>query len=171
MKQTINIIAFFFVLSIPFALSSQTRKAIPAGRYEALSGIKNSRASKINETVTSTDKKEAVTLFWTEVLSHIPEKSTNLNFFSIGKLEEFESSSLKSKGLAFASQIGQKTKLVYSDNLKRDEGALKSLKNKDSLIVLKDNRELKEVMGLLSQFEVLLYQAESQTNYFLLKLK
>ena len=171
MKQTINIIAFFFVLSIPFALSSQTRKAIPAGRYEALSGIKNSRASKINETVTNSDKKEAVTLFWTEVLSHIPEKSNNLNFFSSGKLEDYESSSLKSKGLGQSSQIGQKTKLVYSDNLKRDEFALKSLKNKDSLIVLKDNRELKEVMGLLSQFEVLLYQAESQTNYFLLKLK
>lgn len=171
MKQTINIIAFFFVLSIPFALSSQTRKAIPAGRYEALSGIKNSRASKINETVTSTDKKEAVTLFWTEILSHIPEKSTNLNFFSSGKLDEYESSTLKSKGLVQASQIGLKTKLVYSDNLKRDENALKSLKNKDSLVVLKDNRELKEVMGLLSQFEVLLYQAESQTNYFLLKLK
>ncbi len=171
MKQTINIIAFFFVLAIPFALSSQTRKAIPAGRYEALSGIKNSRALQSNESTITLDKKEASSLFWSEVLTHIPDKSTNLNFVTTGKLEEYESTSLIAKGLVASKQITLKTKLIYSDNLKRDESALKALKSKESLVVLKDSRELKDVLAKLSQFEVMLYQAESNANYFLLKLK
>jgi len=171
MKQTINIIAFFFVLAIPFALSSQTRKAIPAGRYEALSGIKNSRANPSVETNNSADKKVSSSLFWSEVLTHIPDKTNNLNFVLNGKIEEFESTSLLSKGLSLSRQITPQTKLVFSDNLKRDENFLKSLKNKDSLMVLKDSHELKDVLAMFSKHDVILYQADKNANYFLLKLK
>ena len=171
MKQTINIIAFFFVLAIPFALSSQTRKAIPAGRYEALSGIKNSRATQSSEMALLSDKKASASLFWSEVLTHIPEKSANLNFVLSGKLEEYESATLLSKGLVLSKQVTPRTKLVFSDNLKRDENSLKNLNNKESLVVLKDKLELKEVLALFSKYEVILYQAEKDANYFLLKLK
>ena len=67
--------------------------------------------------------------------------------------------------------MSDKTKLIFSDDLKRDKETLKSIQGKDKLIVLKDNRELKDVMFALQKFEVILYQAENKTNYFLLKQK
>lgn len=169
MKQTVNIIAFFFVLSIPFALSSQTRKAIPAGRYEALSGVKNSRSTKSTDTSASS-RSDSTALFWSEVLSHMPE-NTELSYFSTGKLDEFSTSILTTKGLKAAKTPGEKTNIVFSDDLNRDRDVLKTLKNKNSLVVLKDSHELKDVMSSLGQYEVLLYQAEDKSNYFLLKLK
>ncbi len=170
MKQTINIAAFFFVLAIPFALSSQTRKAIPAGRYEALSGVKNSRSVKSIDSATG-EKKESTALFWNEVLSHVPENSQDLSYYSSGKMDEFEAGLLATKGLKLSKKISASTSIVFSDDLKRDKDVLKGLKNKSSLVVLKDSEQLKDVMASLGQFEVLLYQAEDQSNYFLLKLK
>lgn len=169
MKQTVNIIAFFFVLSIPFALSSQTRKAIPAGRYEALSGVKNSRSTKSTDSG-ATDRKDSTSLFWSEVLNHMPE-NTELSYFSTGKMDEFSANLLASKGLKSAKKLGKKTNIVFSDDLNRDRDVLKTLKNKNGLVVLKDSHELKDVMSSLEQYEVLLYQAEDKSNFFLLKLK
>ena len=170
MKQTVNIIAFFFVLSIPFALSSQTRKAIPAGRYEALSGVKNSRSPKATDSG-AIDRKDSTALFWYEVLSHIPENTKDLSYFSTGKMDEFSISLLATKGLKTSKRLGEKTNIIFSDDLNRDRDIFKNLKNKNGLVVLKDPHQLKDVMTSLGQFEVLLYQAEDQSNYFLLKLK
>lgn len=170
MKQTINIAAFFFVLAIPFALSSQTRKAIPAGRYEALSGVKNSRSVKSIDASTA-DKKDSTALFWNEVLNHMPENANELSYYATGKMDEFSTNLLATKGMRQAKKLNARTHIVFSDDLKRDKDILKGLKNKSSLVVLKDSEELKNVMASLGQFEVLLYQAENQSNYFLLKLK
>ena len=170
MKQTINILAFFFVLSIPFALSSQTRKAIPAGRYEALSGIKNSRAIKSTDAPVG-EKKDSESLFWNEVLNHMPENAQNLSYFSTGKIDDFSASLLTTKGVKAAKKLSDKTNIIFSDDLKRDKEVLKGMKNKNGLVVLKDSQQLKDVMASLGQYEVLLYQAEDQSNYFLLKLK
>lgn len=169
MKQTINIIAFFFVLSIPFALSSQTRKAIPAGRYEALSGVKNSRNPKSIDS-SAISRSDSKILFWNEVLNHMPE-NTALSYFSTSKLDDFSSSLLANKGLKSSKKLEAKTNIIFSDDLNRDREILKTLKSKSSLIVLKDSHELKDVMNSLAQYDVLLYQAEDQSNYFLLKLK
>lgn len=170
MKQTVNIIALFFVLSIPFALSSQTRKAIPAGRYEALSGVKNSRSPKATD-AGAIDRKDSTALFWNEVLSHIPENTKDLSYFSTGKMDEFSTSLLATKGLKTSKKLGEKTNIIFSDDLNRDRDILKNLKNRNGLVVLKDPHQLKDVMVSLGQFEVLLYQAEDQSNYFLLKMK
>ncbi len=170
MKQTINIVAFFFVLAIPFALSSQTRKAIPAGRYEALSGVKNSRSIKSTETPVG-ERKDSTALFWNEVLNHMPENAQELSYYPSGKMDEFSTNLLTTKGLKTAKKLNEKTNIVFSDDLKRDREVLKGLKNKNSLVVLKDTQELKDVMATLGQFEVLLYQAEDHSNYFLLKLR
>jgi len=170
MKQTVNILAFFFVLSIPFALSSQTRKAIPAGRYEALSGIKNSRAAKSTDSQTN-EKKDSASLFWNEVLSHIPENSKNVSYYSTGNMDEFSVNYLTTKGVRAARNFSGGTNILVSDDLKRDKDVIKNLKNKNGLVVLQDAQELKDVMASLGQFEVLLYQAEEKSNYFLLKLK
>jgi len=169
MKQTINIFAFFFVLAIPFALSSQTRKAIPAGRYEALSGVKNSRVVKSDQAMG--EKKDSASLFWNEVLNHIPENAQDVSYFATGKMDEFSTNLLGTKGLKLSRILNDQTNIIFSDNLKRDYQVFKGLKNKNSLVVLKDTQQLKEVVASLGQFEVLLYQVEDQSHYFLLKLK
>jgi hypothetical protein len=169
MKQTINIIAFFFVLAIPFALSSQTRKAIPAGRYEALSGIKNSRANKSVDSQIN-EKKDSISLFWNEVLNHVPENS-KWSYFSTGTVDEETSNILVTKGVKQAKKIKNDTSIIISDNLKRDRDILSNMKSRNSLVVLKDGQDLKIVMATLGKFEVLLYQADEKSNYFLLKLK
>ncbi len=169
MKQTVNILAFFIVLAIPFALSSQTRKAIPAGRYEALSGIKNSRAIKSTDSVN--DKKDTSSLFWNEVLSNVPDNTKNPSFYSTGKLDEASLNILASKGVKSSRKLVDNTNIIISDDLKRDKEMIKGLKNKNSLVVLKDSHDLKEVISSLSQYEVLLYQAEDKSNFFLLKLR
>jgi hypothetical protein len=170
MKQTFNILAFFFVLSIPFALSSQTRKAIPAGRFEALSGIKNSHSAK-NIDSQINDKKDSASLFWNEVVSRFPESTKTLSFFSSGKLDDDSLNILSSKGIKSSKSLNNNTNIVISDDLKRDTDLLKKIKNKNSLVVLRDAQQLKDVMASLNQYEVLLYQAENQANYYLLKLK
>jgi hypothetical protein len=171
MKQTINIVAFFFVLSIPFALSSQTRKAIPAGRYEALSGVKTSRSTAKTSEASIGEKRDTTTLFWNEVLSHVPENTPEVSYFATGKMDDFSTTLLANKGLKTAKKIGKKTNIIFSDDLNRDKEVFQKIKSKTSLVVLKDGHQLKDVMASLGQFEVLLYQAEDQSNYFLLKLK
>ena len=169
MKQTINIIAFFFVLSIPFALSSQTRKAIPAGRYEALSGVKNSRSMKTTDS--STEKRDSTILFWNEVLNHVPEETKDLTYYSTGKMDDYSTSLLATKGLKNTKKVDKATSIIISDDLDRDMSLFKSLKDKNSLVVIKDSHQLKDVMVSMNQYEVLLYQAEEKSNFFLLKLK
>lgn len=100
----------------------------------------------------------------------MPE-NTDLSYFSTGKMDEFSTSLLATKGLKTSKKLGEKTNIVFSDDLNRDREVLKTLKNKNSLVVLKDSHQLKDVMASLGQYEVLLYQAEDQSNYFLLKLK
>jgi hypothetical protein len=170
MKLVINIIIFFSVLSIPFALSSQTRKAIPAGRYEALSGVKNSRNVKSLETG-SEEKKDVSGLFWGEVLKHVPENSRDLTYFSKGKLDPSANTAFNLRGLKEAKDLSEKTNIIFSDDLKRDLTILNDLKNKKSLVVLKDKQELKDVVTSLNRFDVLLYQAEDSSHLFLLQLK
>jgi hypothetical protein len=170
MKQILNIVTFFTILAIPFALSSQTRKAIPAGRYEALSGVKNSRSVKSIDSI-SDGKKDSVGLFWNEVLKHVPENSKELTYFSTGKLEQSSGNVLKNRGLKEVSSLTTKTNIVFSDDLKRDLNFLSDLKNKKSLIVLKETQELKDVMPSLARFDVLVYQSEEKAHYYLLQLK
>lgn len=167
MKQITNILAFFFVLSIPFALSSQTRKAIPAGRYEALSGIKNMRLQKAN----NNEKKDIALLFWGEVLNRLPPDAPNPGYFIFGKLDESINHFLISKGVKLTRQINTNSNILISDNLERDKKILKTIQNKKNLLVLRDARDLKSVMSSLSQYEVLLYQSDNLSNYFLLKLR
>jgi hypothetical protein len=170
MKQIINIVTFFSILAIPFALSSQTRKAIPAGRYEALSGVKNSRSVKSIDAA-GDEKKDSVGLFWNEVLKHVPEKSKELTYFTKGKLDQFSDNVLNNRGLKAVSSLTAKTNIVFSDDLKRDITFLNELKNKKSLIILKETRELKDVIPVLARFNVLVYQSEDVAHYYLLQFK
>ena len=169
MKQILNIAILFIILAIPFALSSQTRKAIPAGRYGALSGVKNSRSVKSIDQVL--DEKKDSGMFWNEVLKRIPENSKDLTYYSKGKMDEASGNVLSTRGVKEVSSLSSNTNIIFSDNLKRDIASLNELKNKKSLVVVRENQELKDVVSSLGRFEILLYQVEDGANYLLLQLK
>lgn len=155
------------VLSIPFALS-QTRKAIPAGRYEALSGVKSSHSVKNSESALA---KDSLGLFWTEVAKHIPQGRNENSYFSSGAIDTNFKTFLSSKGVFESHTLDSKVNILLSDNINRDGDLFKKLKTKGSLIILKDKHSLKDVISTFGQYEVLVYQSEAESNYFLLKLK
>jgi hypothetical protein len=167
MKQTTNIILLTIVLSIPFALS-QTRKAIPAGRYEALSGVKISHSGKTGE---SSLTKDSLGLFLSEVAKHIPQGRSENFFYSSGEIETSFKSFLVTKGVSEGKNFDSTVNVLLSDNLVRDIDLFKKIKKKGSLIVLKDTHGLKDVLSILNQFDVILYQSETDANYFLLQMK
>lgn len=167
MKQIGNITLLVIILSIPFALS-QTRKAIPAGRYEALSGIKGSHGQK---SVDSTSSKETINLFLNEVARHIPQTMGEKTFLTSGAFDSTFLNFLTAKGLRESKEASNKLDMLLSDNIIRDSARLKTLTKRGSLILLKESRTLKDVISLFPQSEVVLYQAEVDTNYYLLKHK
>lgn len=155
------------VLSIPFALS-QTRKAIPAGRYEALSGVKVSHGSK---SVDNFLTKDSLGLFWSEVLKQISQEKTENFFYSIGATDANVKAFLVGKGVHEAKNLDNRVNILLSDSLERDSGIFKNITTKGSLVVLKDKHGLKDILSTLNRFDVIIYQAEVGNNYFLLKLK
>ena len=155
------------VLSIPFALS-QTRKAIPAGRYEALSGVKVSHSQKSLDSFAS---KDALGLFWSEVAKHIPQGRNENAFFNTGVVDPNFKTFLTSKGVHEAKNLDSSVNILLSDDLDRDNAAFKKIKPKGSLVILRDKHPLKDVMSALGQYEVVAYQAEADNNYYLLKHK
>ncbi len=165
MKQIINITLLTIVLSIPFALS-QTRKAIPSGRYEALSGIRFSHSLKNAD---SSLTKDSLGLFLFEVAKHIPQGRSENLFYSMGVDDKNLTNFFISKGVQEANKLDDKVSILLSDNLTRDNDLLSKIRMKGNLIILKDKHGLKDVLSSFNQFDLIIYQAESESNYFLLK--
>jgi hypothetical protein len=155
------------VLSIPFALS-QTRKAIPPGRYEALSGVKISHTQK---SIDSSIPKDSVGLFWSEVAKHIPQGRNENSYYNSGVFDVNFKNFLSSKGVLEAKSLDSRVNILLSDDLTRDNDTLKKIKTKGSLVILRDKHPLKDVISALGQYEVVIYQAEADNNYYLLKHK
>lgn len=161
-----HITVLIMVLSIPFALS-QTRKAIPAGRYEALSGVKISHGQKGVDNAS----KDTIGLFWAEVSKHIPQGQKENSYFNSGFTDTNVKSFLSSKGVLEAKSFDHRVNIFLSDDFLRDIELFKKIKTKGSLVIIKDKHTLKDVLSTLGQYEVVLYQAEADLNYFLLKHK
>ena len=115
MKQLKNITLLVMVLSIPFALS-QTRKAIPAGRYEALSGIKTAHTAKSDSALA----KDSLGLFWTEVAKHIPQGRKENAYFTSSPIDANFKAFFSSKGVLEAHELDSKVNILMSDNIFRD---------------------------------------------------
>lgn len=155
------------VLSIPFALS-QTRKAIPAGRFEALSGVKATHSTKGAD---ANIGKDSIYLFENEMIKHIREGSSGNFYYISGSFGPDFKTLLTSKGAMESSSINARVNILLSDDLGRDKNLFKKIKTKGSLIVLKDKHGLKDVIAAFNSYEVLIYQAQADSNYYLLKLK
>lgn len=172
MKQFLNISALICVLSVPFALSSQTRKAIPAGRYEALSGVKTSRSNKGSDQLDEAAlKNEPANIVINEAIKHLPSNGKNFTYYSTGKLDPLWENLFTSKGITQADKIAESTRVIFSDDLKRDKNLLENLKS-GRIVILKDRQLLKDVLASSNQYEVLAYQAtEDAKHLFLLRIK
>jgi len=167
MKQKTNIILLALVLSIPFALS-QTRKPIPVGRYEALSGFKVAHSAKGSELILG---KDTLNFFLGEVTKHLPTGRNENYYYSSGNFDVNFKTLLNSKGVKESKGIDGRVNVLLSDNLDRDKVIVKKMKTRGSLIVLKDQRNLKDLLLTLNLYDLVLFQAENTNNYYLLKIK
>lgn len=172
MKLFLNISALICVLSVPFALSSQTRKAIPAGRYEALSGVKNSRSGKTPSAIDEAQlKNESANLVWNEALKLLPAESKDISYYSSTELDPVWSDLLSTKGMIPSKKIGNNTQVIFSDDLRRDKDLFTSV-NAGKIVILKDKQPLKDIISPSNHFEILAYQATDENQHlYLLKIK
>lgn len=166
MKLIINIATFVFVLLIPFALSSQTRKAIPAGRYEALSGIKVSRSSKGEVVAISSNQVN----IWQEVQKNLPAEKNDFSYVKNYSQEINFSQLIPNKNFKEAKKLDQGFDFLVTTNLGKDKETLKHLRSK-GLVMLISSTNIKELIGSFSSYELVAFVAQSSENYYLLKSK
>jgi len=158
------LVGLIVILSFPFALFAQTRKAIPAGRYEALSGIKLSRSGKNQDNIGSS--KESTKSIWSELEKIYANDSGDILFANLAKVEV----GIKSKNFKEALNSEKGFDLILTNDLKRDKAITKHLRGK-KMIVLFDSRPLQKALPLLNEYEILNFQAEKASNLYLLKIK
>jgi hypothetical protein len=151
---------------VPFALSSQTRKAIPAGRYEALSGIKVSRTK--NEVVQSNSSEASI---WQEVMKNLPADKANYFYFKNYTNQELNLSALMpTKNFKEVTRPEMGFDLLISENLKVDKDKLNNL-SKKGMILFITKMPLKETINYLASYDLILFQSINRENFYLLKLK
>lgn len=165
-KLLINIMIFVFVLMIPFALSSQTRKGIPAGRYESLSGIKVSRTNK-NEVGTLSSGQSTV---WQEVQKNLQADKNEYLYLKSYSKEINLNALIPNKGFKEAKKFEQGFDLLITEDLNKDREILKNLKPK-GLIVFISSSTIKNTVNSFGKYELLVYQSQNFENYYLLKAK
>ncbi len=150
-------------MSLPFALSSQTRKAIPAGRYEALSGIKVSRSGKADIQQTTHESSKQI---WVEVEKYFGPENGEVLYANLASTEV----AIKAKNFHEAKNMDQGFDLLITSDLNKDQSAMKFLRGK-KMIALFDQRPIDKIISSLKNFEVISFKADSTTNFYLLKTK
>lgn len=165
-KVIINILVFLVVLSVPFAISSQTRKAIPAGRYEALSGIKVSHSTKTE----ISSQSSAETSIWQEVSKNLPADKNEIYYFKKSNLEFNFATLFPNKNFREVKKADQGFDLLITDNIKNDKDSLKHLHSK-GLVVVMSNIGLKEMISGLPNFELVVFQSAASSFNYLFKSK
>jgi hypothetical protein len=159
-----NLFILTIILSLPFALSSQTRKAIPAGRYEALSGVKVSHGSKNQET--NNHDHDSSKQIWDEVEKYFINEPGEVYYANLAGTEV----GIKSRNFHEAKSIDQGLDLLITSDLKKDKEFVKHLKGK-KMVALFDSRPLEKIITTLHSYEVVSYRAEGNGNFYLLKTK
>jgi hypothetical protein len=159
-----NIFLLIAILSIPFALSSQTRKAIPAGRYEALSGIKVSHSVKNQEA--NTQERDSNKQIWNDIEKYFANEKGDVLYANLSS-QEF---GIKLQNFHEAKDIDQGFDLLLSTNLQKDKEISKYLRGK-KIVALFDHRPLEKIVSTLGRFEIISFRADKSTNFYLLKTK
>lgn len=161
----INVGIFLFVLMLPFALSSQTRKAIPAGRYESLSGIKLARAK--SETINNSSNQLSI---WQELQKNLASNREEFYYLKKSSSNLSLTSYIPSKNFREGRKIDGSFDLLVTDNLKRDREDLKQLAN-DGVVLFISGSTLTDNMNQINGYNLILFQTNKSENYYLLKLK
>ena len=159
-----NIFVLLLILSLPFALSSQTRKAIPPGRYEALSGVKTSHSGKIQEA--SITGHESTKQLWTDVEKYFINESGEVLYANLASVEV----GIRSKNFQEAKNMNLGFDLLITADLQKDKPLLKYLRGK-KVIALFDVRPLDKMVPVLKNYEIVSYRADKASNFYLLKTK
>jgi hypothetical protein len=152
------------ILALPFALSSQTRKAIPAGRYEALSGIKTSHNGKMQES--SKQGRDSIQQIWNDIEKYFSNDTADILYANLASIEI----GIKSKNFHEAKNMDQGFDLLITSDLQKDKILTKYLKGK-RMVALFDVRPLEKIISSLKKYEVVAFRAEKNTNFYLLKTK
>lgn len=168
--QLVNIVSFLLVILLPFALSSQTRKAIPAGRYESLSGVKSLK-SKQAEVELNDIKKDEVYDFWLETISNFGHEETELNYFAYGLIDKKVLDLLDKRNFKLVQKLNSKALLIYADNFSMVKAELLKVANNKTFILLNEKSEINELVKNLNEFEIVIYRLIEGQHYYLLRFK
>lgn len=169
MNNKIQILILLLILSLPFALSSQTRKPIPAGRHEALSGIKSSaEAVQVKDTGAELDKN---LIIWNEVASFYSlQNKKNAKVFFSGNLTN-ELIPIQYKNSFFVVQnSSQRPDILFSDDIKRDQSVIAKLVS-GSLIAIYEMYDLQEFKNKNKNLELITFISDKSVNYSLFKVR
>lgn len=149
-------------------LLAQARKPIPSGRYESLSGIKNSRMTN-NDSRLAYIRSESSSLFWHEVMLVKPKDITKVDYFTKSDLDDSVMSFFMANAVQKTQLPKSNTTIFYTDNSARDLQYMRENKSKFLLFVVKDNTPIEKKLDQLKEFEVLLYQSQEDGYQYLLK--
>lgn len=151
-------------------LFAQARKAIPSGRYEALSGIKNSRMTN-NDSRLAYVRSESSSLFWHEVMLVKPKDVLKVDYFTKSNLDDSVMSFFVANAIQKTQFPKSNTTIFYTDDLARDLQYMKENRSKFLLFVLQETTPIEKKLDQLKDFEVLLYQAQEGGYQYLLKVR
>lgn len=165
-----KIFLLLLVISIPFALSSQTRKPIPNGRFEALSGIKNHRTPR-GDARHTLGKRDVSALLWNEIIHQLPHAAYEVNYYTHSQLDEVSNNLFSMNNIKRTENPSANMTLLYTDNLQKDSSILETLSSKVLLIIVKDTKSIEERVHDFKNFEIMLYQNEDKKHYYILKPK
>ncbi len=158
MNRKINII-FLFVVSV--SLYARERTPIPAGRFEAITGIKVTAISANNQ---SGDKN--FNLVWNKYMSNLKPAS---NIF----LSEEFTNILFPASMNFAINSEKSKKLDYDSAIiaeltHKDDWLIKTLR-KNAVIFLKSDQSLKELVSITDSLGLKIFFYSGETGEYLLK--
>ncbi len=150
---------------LPFALSSQTRKAIPAGRYESLSGIKLARSK--TESISNPSGQLSI---WQELQKNLATNREEFYYLKNSSSNLNLTNSIPSKNFREGRKKDGSFDLLVTDNIKRDKEELKHLAD-DGVVLFISTSTLTDNLNQINGYNLLIFQTNKNENYYLLKLK
>ncbi len=169
MNNKIQILILILILSLPFALSSQTRKPIPAGRYESLSGIKSANdAALVSDASVAIDKN---LILWNEMMnSFASQNKKNIKLFMNGNLSIETIPAQYKTNVLVTNKFSASIDVLLTDNIKRDLNLVSKMSNQ-SMIILYEAIATQELKNSNKNLELLTYISHKNSSFSLFKVR
>lgn len=164
--QVFNIALFILILAIPFALSSQTRKPIPKGRYEVLSGIKTSHMLK-NENLERQDPYIGV---WEEVSKAYPVDKIEI-YYKKNAMVDTSSLVMVTNRNFHEIKMNQSLDLLITGRIDSAQSELLNLRKKEGMILYVSADPITQVMKQSIPYELIFYKMIKNDHFYLFRYK